>query len=58
MQSACTISHSIRTSELDIQFMGGDTSIIGANRVGNRARTLHSYISVTDIVKLMNRKNQ
>ena len=40
MQSACTVSRSIRASELDIQCMGGECPIIGANRAGNRARTL------------------
>ena len=28
--------------------MGAECLIIGANRAGNRTRTLHSYISVTD----------
>ena len=42
MQSVCMVSRLIRTNELDI----------GANRAGNHAHTLHSYISVMDEVKI------
>ena len=54
MQSACAVSCSIRANDLG----GGCPYMYGANRAGNRARTLHSYISVTDKVKINEQKIQ
>ena len=52
MKSACTVSCSIRASELEIQCMGGECL---NHRAGNSPRTLHSYISVTDEVIKLNK---
>ena len=58
MQSACTASPSIRANDLDTRLPYIKCLIHRRESSGNRACTMHSYISVTDQVKINEQDNR